>query len=386
MNILLFDFLGSYIQSDLIACLTLSGHHCDNISYSLHDKYQDDAFTFLMKKRMQNTAYACVITTNFYPVVAKQCYLSDIPYLSWSYDCPMNLTDVDTFSYPSNYIFLFDREDYHRYRDMGFTTIYHLPLAVNTARLSQIPYPQSPHHDSVSFVGSLYDSTLPALKSKMTSYDRGYIDALVSAQRNVYGAYFIEDLLNPSLIDSIRTSCQSILSSGSRLTKAELSYAIATSITHLERISLLRLFADFSAPALYTRQISDETRQLLPGIKICPPVSYEQEMPCVFHNSLINLNPTLKCIRSGIPLRALDILGSGGFLLSSYQPELAEHFESDCELVLYESLEDAAEKGKFYLAHNSLREKIARNGYEKVCHDFTYPDRIHQMFQTAGLN
>lgn len=51
------------------------------------------------------------------------------------------------------------------------------------------------------------------------------------------------------------------------------------------------------------------------------PIDYYNEMPYVFNNSRINLNITLRSIKSGIPLRAMDICGAGGFLLSNYQAD-----------------------------------------------------------------
>lgn len=108
-------------------------------------------------------------------------------------------------------------------------------------------------------------------------------------------------------------------------------------------------------------------------------------MPGVFRYSRLNLCPTLKSIRSGIPLRALDIMGAGGTLFSNFQPELAEAFEDGKDVILYESMEDAFAKAEYYLKNDTLRREIARNGYHKICQDFTYPDRIRRMFKTARL-
>ena len=73
-------------------------------------------------------------------------------------------------------------------------------------------------------------------------------------------------------------------------------------------------------------------------------VSYTAEMPDIFHTTKINLNITLRSITSGIPLRAIDILGCGGFLLSNYQPELCEYFTPDVDFVYFEDPDDLAEK------------------------------------------
>lgn len=50
-------------------------------------------------------------------------------------------------------------------------------------------------------------------------------------------------------------------------------------------------------------------------------VDYYEVMPHVFKQSKINLNITLRSIQSGMPLRAWDIMGAGGFLLSNYQAD-----------------------------------------------------------------
>ena len=53
-------------------------------------------------------------------------------------------------------------------------------------------------------------------------------------------------------------------------------------------------------------------------------------MPLVFQNSKINLNITLRSIKNGIPLRAIDIMGAGGFLLTNYQNDFGLHFTDGC--------------------------------------------------------
>ena len=79
-------------------------------------------------------------------------------------------------------------------------------------------------------------------------------------------------------------------------------------------------------------------------------------------------------------------MGCGAFLLSNYQPELAEYLVPDEEVVLYESIEDAVGKAMFYLSHPDLREQIAKAGLQRMLQDFRYEDRIKTMFETADLN
>ena len=73
------------------------------------------------------------------------------------------------------------------------------------------------------------------------------------------------------------------------------------------------------------------------------------QMPIVFNKSTINLNPTSKPIRSGIPLRIFDLLACGGFVLSNYQSDLLNDFVPGEELDIYSSIEELEEKIEYYL-------------------------------------
>lgn len=103
-------------------------------------------------------------------------------------------------------------------------------------------------------------------------------------------------------------------------------------------------------------------------------------MPSVFHNSKINLNITLKTIQTGIPLRAWDILGCGGFLLSNFQQELCEYFIPGEDFIYYESIDDATEKAAYFLTHENERKEIAHNAFEKIAASHTFHHRVQTMF------
>lgn len=89
-------------------------------------------------------------------------------------------------------------------------------------------------------------------------------------------------------------------------------------------------------------------------------------MPLVFSQSRINLNISLKTILTGIPLRVIDVLGCGGFLISNYQEEMEEYLDIGKECVVYENIEDLFMKTQYYLSHEEERKSIARAGYERV--------------------
>ena len=155
---------------------------------------------------------------------------------------------------------------------------------------------------------------------------------------------------------------RSMNENGRHISKEALSYAMAAQITREDRLLALKLLSGHYDVKLFSR----EQNQLLDKVTYMGTADYDSEMPMVFKASDINLNMTLRCIKSGIPLRALDIMGAGGFLLSNYQPELAECFIDGEEVVMYESIEDMYAKVSYYLANPDLRTEIARRGHAKV--------------------
>ena len=106
------------------------------------------------------------------------------------------------------------------------------------------------------------------------------------------------------------------------------------------------------------------------------PIDYYNDMPYVFRGSKINLNTTLRSIKTGIPLRVWDIMGNGGFLLTNYQEELLEYFEPDKDFVYYTDYEDLCEKVEYYLEHEEERKRIAASGCSKVRNQHTFQQRL----------
>lgn len=388
MNILLHDF-GSYIQPDLIAYLSEMGYHCKNLIYPLHNLYEDEYYEKYITAHLKAGQYDCVISTNFLPILAKICYHHNIKYLAWSYDSPLPKEYAEYFAYPTNHVFLFDRMEAESFQKMGLKNVYHLPLAVNTKRLSSITITEADRKRftcDLSFVGRFYETHLKKILSAQDNYTIGYINALTDAQFKLSEVPLLEDIIDDTLLERINKNLteKGIIFHSDRepgINKAALMLCMNYQLTRNERIILLRLLNQICQVYLYSSEIIEQ----LSEVPFKGPVSYSLEMPKVFRLSKINLCPTMRNIRSGIPLRALDIIGAGGFILCNPQPELMEYFRPDTDIVCYSSMEDAVEKARFYLAHEDVRTQIQRSAYAVLQKQFAYPDRIVSMFQTAGL-
>ena len=406
MKVLIFEW-GSYNHNDILETFREKGCECSVVKHRFKDVNHDDEFVHEFNGYLKSGEYDLVYSTNFFPLVSECCNENSIGYISWSYDAPLDVPDIErTLGLPCNHAFMYDREQVNGYRNKGFNNVYHLPLAVNIKRLDRIYLSASnrkKYKSQVSFVGNLYDSQMLSIRSVMNEFYQGFLDAVMKAQAKIYGYYLVDDVLTDDVMADInrvvydktveyRSKNRSEKQNNVRtedidenailhISRAALSYAMAAQITREDRLLALKLLSNHYDVGLYSREKND----LLDKVRHMGTVDYDSGMPMVFKCSDINLNMTLRCIRSGIPLRALDIMGAGGFLLSNYQPELAENFIDGEEMVMYDSIEDMYEKTGFYLRNSELRREIAARGHEKVSREYRYEDRLDEMIRISGV-
>ena len=381
MKILIFEWAaGTYTYTDIKETFDHKGIEHRTVSYQFRDKNEDPFFEDRFTKILNEDVYDAVFSVNYFPLVSKCCHDKGIRYISWSYDNPLDVPDIEnTLGYQENHVFLFDRIQTDNYRNKGFKNVYHMPLAVNCRRLDEIRPTDKDvlrYNSDISFVGKIYDSMYGDYLNLMDEYCRGYIEAAMKAQAGIYGYYLIDELLNDSVMGRINDHFKELdPDTEFHLPKEALSYAMAAQITKKDRVTIMHILSKRYKLNFY----SWNKCELLPDVNYMGSCGYLSQMPKVFKLSRINLNITLRILQSGIPLRALDIMGSGGFLLSNYQPELAEFFIDGREVVMYESIQDAIEKAIFYLNNDEIRVRIAGCGHDKVKKCFSYEEQIEKI-------
>jgi spore maturation protein CgeB len=143
----------------------------------------------------------------------------------------------------------------------------------------------------------------------------------------------------------------------------------------MERIRLLAAVGKRYPVKLFTMN-KDFT---LPGVQNMGITDYFTEMPYVFYHSKINLNITLRSIQTGMNLRSLDIMSSGGFLLTNYQEDFLDYFIPGEDFDFFTDRADLLDKIDYYLSHEEKRAAIAQNGYQKVRQHHTYELRFQEI-------
>ncbi len=211
----------------------------------------------------------------------------------------------------------------------------------------------------------------------LPAYAKGYIRALMAIQLQIQGYDLIEASLALVMADLCR-ACPIGIEPGSRATREYMytKYVIDRRLTSIERIDLLEAVAKERPVDLFTyiRGLS------MANVNEHGTVGDLEEAPVVFKKSKVNLNITLQSIQNGIPLRAFDIMGAGGFLISDLQSGFLDLFAPGEDFVYYENRTDLVRKVDYYLKHEAERKVIARNGHDKIAAEHTYKHRVREMF------
>ena len=380
----------SFGNDDIKEAFAAEGHEV--ISYpfsnkdSRHDSELEKELTLTLRREIPDT----VFSFNYFPVISNACKKENVRYISWIYDSPYVMLYSYTVINPCNVIYVFDKELYMEFHNAGIQTVRYMPMAANTERLDRLVeselqsaaastrQSQSPYRYNVSFVGSLYteEHNFFDRMTTLSDYTKGYLDAIMSAQMKIQGYNFIQESLSPIMDDLYKALPMDPNPDGVE-SKEYLyaQYVINRKITGLERTELIRAVTERFHFDLFT----PNKGFTLPNLTNHGTVDFYEQMPLVFKRSKINLNISLRSIISGIPLRAFDIMGSGGFLLSNFQADFLDDFVPGEDFVYYESKEDLVNKIDYYLNHEEERIAIASNGHDKVAAGHTFRHRVREM-------
>jgi hypothetical protein len=123
-----------------------------------------------------------------------------------------------------------------------------------------------------------------------------------------------------------------------------------------------------------------------------PPVT-DDELITLYSRSRISLgflevydqhDPGRKVVRH-LHLREFEAPMSGALYCTGYMDELAELFEPDKEIIVYNSQHELLDKIRYYLLHPDQAEKIRWAGHMRALRDHTYHHRFQRLFCELGL-
>ncbi|MCR4960916.1 MAG: DUF3880 domain-containing protein [Lachnospiraceae bacterium] len=404
MKILLYAW-GGYTDRLLYEKMTELGYDIIYLEKECKDFMMDadvaQSLIFTIKKENVDA----VLSYNYLPIVSMVCNTVGIDYYSWIYDSPELTLYAKSVIYDCNHIGIFDRSLCSFLKEIGIDNVYYAPLAVDTA-----------YFDEKIGRAKLNDK----LRSKVYSPDVSFVGSLYTDEIkcNLYSVFKKEAVVNGEYdenwknMDEILADC--MFSDGTQrlndnleaMTNILLPYMqrhnvmlgdnyfdvpeiimresiLEKKISSDERMNLMKVVAEESGKTGYSFSLfTGSNTSAIPALERCNKgtVDYDAEMPFVFNKSRINLQITLRSIHTGIPLRSLDVLACGGFLLSNPQEELLENFDDGVHIAVYNDIEECVYQINRYLSDDDLRRRIAEAGKERVKDLFSYEAGLKRLF------
>lgn len=348
----------------------------------------DDDIVRALTSYIQEQKVELILSVHFIMGAALAAYHTNLRYAAILWDAPY--TEIYNVLGRMNHIWVstFDRIDKERLEAGGIKHVLYQPLCVNAEemtawnrKIQDILQGGGYIHD-ISFVGrlyehNLYDENFSHIPANLEPYFNGIFEDAAfkwDGVNRVYGEVSEEILRYMKMLDSDFPISNNQDISDARWFEI---YYLIRKIANIERIATLNLLAERYSVTFYTDSEFDAA--VLQNVDVKEPIFDVGRASLVYAGSKINLNISLKGIEGGTPLRIMDVMGAGGFVLSSYCAETAEIFEEDKEIVMFKTPEELIEKTEFYLAHDKEREQIARAGQRKVLSCYTYEKKIKQL-------
>ena len=375
------SFGNEYIKAEFLRC----GHEV--MTFPFPQNTEDTRGSEDLAARIATTILEkkaeLVFSFNYFPVAAVACKACKVKYVSWTYDSPYIQLYSYTLEYPTNYAFIFDKAEYLRLKAAGMDTVYYLPMAAPTAYYETcVPTKEQrdKYQTQIAMIGSMYTEKKSLFRhlENLDEYTKGYLQAVMNTQKEIYGANLLEAAMRPDIIENVQKVCP-LQKRGDGFESVEwvfANYFLARELTATERQEYVKELSERFEVTLYTPK---ET-PALPKVRNMGAIDYYTEAPYAMKCAKINLNISLRSIVSGIPLRAWDIMGNGGFLMTNFQADFLDYFIPDEDFVYFESKADLLEKVSYYLTHEERRMEIAQNGLRKVQEHHTYQKRVEEMF------
>ncbi len=373
-----------YHLDEVIHVLKKAGHAVLSWETSPRNYHYDPVFRRKFASTVAEREIACVFSLQYYPILSNLCESLHLPYISWCCNTSADqMLLTKSICNPCNIIFHGDSHWVAKLQRIGAKKVAYLPWAAGTpisfrtassgtdktASLAQTRInADSGTEIDISLIDTAdreaWDRYL-VLMARIHRRAKGFLDGLMQAQQAIYGFPFLEYALNDAVLDAM----EAVLPlPGPRDSIAPREGLYARQILY---------------PAITRREV-DAALELLSrtseGTKI-RRIGCAEELP----PAKIYLLPAPRDIQNGIPAQAMEIMGSGGFLLTSFQSDYLRFFEPGKDYVYYESPEDMADKARYYLAHQEERQEIARHGQRTVMAGHTLAMRVQEMLSILDI-
>jgi len=110
-------------------------------------------------------------------------------------------------------------------------------------------------------------------------------------------------------------------------------------------------------------------------------VDYRKDLASTYSKICVNVNSTSCQMPSAVNQRVFDIPMSNSFVLSDMQKDLFDLFDKE-EIACYENIDDLQDKVRYYLSHETERDRITSRAQKKILARHTYKHRVDKIFES----
>lgn len=297
-----------------------------------------------------------------------------LPLASWFVDNPLLILPAYKGQADSNTtIFTWDADRMDALREMGFSTIFYLPLGTDQTRfLPSKGCTESKWARDISFVGnSMVHKTAKRLEvSRITgllaekykevahAFGQGDEHSVVNFLRDNYPELLpeYENKLTPHRKLSFETLV---------IWQATLEYRLSC-VKQILKFHPLIVGDDGWSKLLGTDQRWDYHREL----------SYYTDLPRFYPCSKINFNCTSQQMKGAVNQRVFDVPACNGFILTDHRYQMENLFEPGKEIAVYNSIDEIPQLVEKYLEDEPARKQIIKAARKRILAEHTYDCRL----------
>lgn len=379
----------TYSLTEIIKIFQEKGHIVHSCTDRPRNWHYDPVFRKRFTQDVAEQNIEAVFSLQYFPILSNLCEKLQIPYICWCYSNPVNhLLLTESLTNSCNTIFHTDSRWVEKLQRSGAQNVHFLPWAAAGASTLNNP-PASDDQADISLVDNTEQEawlSYLALTRRLDERTRGFLDGLLQAQRNIYGSHLLEKVLHSQILTSIQAALPLKVPRGSIASPEETCafQMLYPAVTKMETDYILTLldrevqWHTCFYTAFPRKNLLHINQRTVPDAE-----NTQQEMNL---QSRIHLLIPPRQNQNGIPVQAMDILGSGNLLLTCFQKDYLLYFEPGRDYACYESPEDMIDKARYYLLHPEERDAITERARKKILQSHTMAHRVREMFTLLGLS
>ena len=303
----------------------------------------------------------------------------DVPLASWFVDNPhLILGTYRNLHGTRTAVFSWDADNLASLRDVGFESVFHLPLGADPSRLMPSGRRVPEWRARVSFVGnSMLTKTLKRLEAARPSQRLAESGVAVAqafgASDERCAAKFLAERF-----PKLRGEFEAL---ESPLRKQAFETFITWQATLMYRLACVMRIMD-REPLIVGDPGWRELLSGQDGWRYHGEVSYYEDLPDFYPMSDVNFNCTSQQMKGAVNQRVFDVPCCGGFLLTDYRRQMEELFEPETEIIYYRTVEEIPGLLDACLGDPALRARVSAAARRRVLAEHTYDHRMVSLMET----